>query len=100
MFNLENGLDIELPDDEGIGPVLQVINTLALAWFYCKQIIATTEFKLHCSDSCFLFQFDYGALADELFQLASRNNTPSFNRQKLYKVIKMSVSPPDPSYYE
>ncbi|XP_046903256.1 ribosomal RNA processing protein 1 homolog B-like [Hypomesus transpacificus] len=56
LFNLENGLDIELPDDEGIGPVLQ---------------------------------FDYGALADELFQLASRNNTPSFNRQKLYKVIKM-----------
>ncbi|XP_067084775.1 ribosomal RNA processing protein 1 homolog B-like isoform X2 [Osmerus mordax] len=56
LFNLEDGLDIELPDDEGIGPVLQ---------------------------------FDYGALADELFQLASRNNTPSFNRQKLYKVIKM-----------
>lgn len=54
LLHLEDGSDTELPEDEGIGPVLQ---------------------------------FDYGALADKLFQLASRKNTPSLNRQKLYKVI-------------
>ncbi|KAM9484626.1 LOW QUALITY PROTEIN: uncharacterized protein ACWYII_005274 [Salvelinus alpinus] len=32
--------------------------------------------------------FDYSALADRLFGLASRSNTPSHNRQRLYKVIK------------
>ncbi|KAM4730948.1 LOW QUALITY PROTEIN: ribosomal RNA processing protein 1 homolog B-like [Anableps anableps] len=36
-----------------------------------------------------VLQFDYAALADKLFGLASRNNTPGHNRQKLYKVIKV-----------
>ncbi|KAM6984995.1 ribosomal RNA processing protein 1 homolog B [Aplochiton taeniatus] len=35
-----------------------------------------------------VLQFDYGALADRLFGLAKRIKTPSFNRQRLYKVIK------------
>uniref|UniRef100_A0A8C7FBY2 Ribosomal RNA processing protein 1 homolog B n=1 Tax=Oncorhynchus kisutch TaxID=8019 RepID=A0A8C7FBY2_ONCKI len=45
----------EMPDDAGIGPVLQ---------------------------------FDYLSLADRLFGLARRSNTPSHNRQRLYKVVK------------
>ncbi|XP_036401088.1 ribosomal RNA processing protein 1 homolog A-like [Megalops cyprinoides] len=36
-----------------------------------------------------VLQFDYSALADRLFELASRSNTPSFNRKRLYKVIKI-----------
>merc|ERR1739838_806901 len=36
-----------------------------------------------------ILQFNYTGLADKLFQLASRSNTPSYNRQKLYKIIKM-----------
>ncbi|MED6264848.1 hypothetical protein CHARACLAT_019313 [Characodon lateralis] len=36
-----------------------------------------------------VLQFDYAALADKLFKLASRSSTPSHNRQKLYKVIKV-----------
>ncbi|XP_038870833.1 ribosomal RNA processing protein 1 homolog B-like [Salvelinus namaycush] len=55
MLHLESDSESEIPDDGGIGPVLQ---------------------------------FDYSALADRLFGLASRSNTPSHNRQRLYKVIK------------
>ncbi|KAM4609007.1 uncharacterized protein rrp1 isoform 2-T2 [Polymixia lowei] len=56
LLHLEEDSDTELPDDGGVGPVLQ---------------------------------FDYGALADKLFELASRGNIPSYNRQRLYKIIKV-----------
>ncbi|KAG7463653.1 hypothetical protein MATL_G00179020 [Megalops atlanticus] len=36
-----------------------------------------------------VLQFDYSTLADRLFELASRSNTPNFNRKRLYKVIKI-----------
>uniref|UniRef100_A0A3Q3G563 Ribosomal RNA processing 1 n=1 Tax=Labrus bergylta TaxID=56723 RepID=A0A3Q3G563_9LABR len=36
-----------------------------------------------------VLQFDYTALADKLFVFASRSNTPSHNRQRLYKIIKV-----------
>ncbi|XP_044072492.1 ribosomal RNA processing protein 1 homolog B-like isoform X2 [Siniperca chuatsi] len=36
-----------------------------------------------------VLQFDYAALADNLFELASRSSTPSQNRQRLYKIIKV-----------
>lgn len=36
-----------------------------------------------------VLQFNYAALADKLFELASRNSTPSRNRQRLYKIIKV-----------
>uniref|UniRef100_A0A4W5KLR9 Ribosomal RNA processing 1B n=1 Tax=Hucho hucho TaxID=62062 RepID=A0A4W5KLR9_9TELE len=55
MCHLESDSESEIPDDGGIGPVLQ---------------------------------FDYSALADRLFGLASRSNSPSHNRLRLYKVIK------------
>ncbi|XP_031436159.1 ribosomal RNA processing protein 1 homolog B-like isoform X3 [Clupea harengus] len=35
-----------------------------------------------------VLQFDYGAVAEKLFQLASRTQTPSHNRAKLYKLVK------------
>ncbi|XP_040588187.1 ribosomal RNA processing protein 1 homolog A isoform X1 [Mesocricetus auratus] len=35
-----------------------------------------------------VLQFDYGAVADRLFKLASRQSTPSENRKRLYKVIQ------------
>ncbi|XP_029497419.1 ribosomal RNA processing protein 1 homolog B-like isoform X2 [Oncorhynchus nerka] len=35
-----------------------------------------------------VLQFDYLSLADRLFGLARRSNTPSHNRQRLYKVVK------------
>ncbi|XP_062257886.1 ribosomal RNA processing protein 1 homolog B-like isoform X4 [Platichthys flesus] len=36
-----------------------------------------------------VLQFDYTALAEKLFELASRSSTPSQNRQRLYKIIKV-----------
>lgn len=35
-----------------------------------------------------VLQFDYGAVANKLFKLASRQSTPSRNRKRLYKVIQ------------
>ncbi|XP_033003004.1 ribosomal RNA processing protein 1 homolog B [Lacerta agilis] len=35
-----------------------------------------------------VLQFDYKTVGDALFELASRKNTPAFNRKCLYKVVK------------
>ncbi|NWQ85469.1 RRP1B protein, partial [Burhinus bistriatus] len=35
-----------------------------------------------------VLQFDYKAVADKLFELASKKNTPSLNRKCLYKLVK------------
>ncbi|NXF74360.1 RRP1B protein, partial [Sclerurus mexicanus] len=35
-----------------------------------------------------VLQFDYKAVAAKLFELASRKNTPSLNRKRLYKLVK------------
>ncbi|NXL32840.1 RRP1B protein, partial [Glaucidium brasilianum] len=35
-----------------------------------------------------VLQFDYKAVADKLFEVASRKNTPSRNRKRLYKLVK------------
>ncbi|XP_030432591.1 ribosomal RNA processing protein 1 homolog B [Gopherus evgoodei] len=35
-----------------------------------------------------VLQFNYKAVADRLFELASRKNTPAFNRKRLYKLVK------------
>ncbi|NXI91250.1 RRP1B protein, partial [Psophia crepitans] len=35
-----------------------------------------------------VLQFDYKAVADKLFELASKKNTPPLNRKRLYKLIK------------
>ncbi|KAM8977786.1 uncharacterized protein RCH25_049714 [Pelodytes ibericus] len=35
-----------------------------------------------------VLQFDYQALADRLFALASRKNTPAHNRKRLYRLVK------------
>ncbi|XP_040003754.1 ribosomal RNA processing protein 1 homolog B-like isoform X2 [Xiphias gladius] len=49
-----------------------------------------SETELPCDDDIEpVLQFDYAALADKLFKLASRNSTPSQNRQRLYKIIKV-----------
>ncbi|NXN30261.1 RRP1B protein, partial [Nycticryphes semicollaris] len=35
-----------------------------------------------------VLQFDYKAVADKLFEFASKKNTPSRNRKRLYKLVK------------
>lgn len=51
----------------------------------CSGMKAPTE---SCISRIFLKQFDYEAVANRLFQLASRQSTPSQNRKRLYKVIQ------------
>ncbi|XP_061782272.1 uncharacterized protein [Nerophis lumbriciformis] len=36
-----------------------------------------------------VLQFDYAALADKLLEMSSHSHTPSYNRQRLYKIIKV-----------
>ncbi|XP_016419584.1 ribosomal RNA processing protein 1 homolog A [Sinocyclocheilus rhinocerous] len=36
-----------------------------------------------------VLQFDYGAIADRLFEVASHSNIQSFNRAKIYKFVKI-----------
>uniref|UniRef100_A0A8C6JEJ1 Uncharacterized protein n=1 Tax=Melopsittacus undulatus TaxID=13146 RepID=A0A8C6JEJ1_MELUD len=38
-----------------------------------------------------VLQFDYRAVADKLFELASKKNTPSLNRKRLYKLVKKTI---------
>ncbi|NXS82609.1 RRP1B protein, partial [Erpornis zantholeuca] len=35
-----------------------------------------------------VLQFDYKAVADKIFEFASKKNTPSLNRKRLYKLVK------------
>ncbi|NXN98467.1 RRP1B protein, partial [Rhinopomastus cyanomelas] len=35
-----------------------------------------------------VLQFDYKAVADKLFELASKKNTPTLNRKRLYRLVK------------
>ncbi|NXY65962.1 RRP1B protein, partial [Callaeas wilsoni] len=37
-----------------------------------------------------VLQFDYKAVADKIFEFASKKNTPSLNRKRLYKLVKKS----------
>ncbi|XP_059199578.1 ribosomal RNA processing protein 1 homolog B-like isoform X2 [Centropristis striata] len=49
-----------------------------------------SDTEMSCDDDIGpVLQFDYAALADKLFVLASRSSTPSQNRQRLYKIIKV-----------
>uniref|UniRef100_A0A4W6E0T5 Ribosomal RNA processing 1 n=1 Tax=Lates calcarifer TaxID=8187 RepID=A0A4W6E0T5_LATCA len=56
-----------------------------------KQINEESDTELPCDDDDIVpvLQFDYVGLADKLFELASRSSTPSQNRQRLYKIIKV-----------
>ncbi|NWR77466.1 RRP1B protein, partial [Centropus unirufus] len=40
-----------------------------------------------------VLQFDYKAIADKLFELASKKNTPPVNRKRLYKLVKNFQTP-------
>ncbi|NXE40356.1 RRP1B protein, partial [Ptilorrhoa leucosticta] len=40
-----------------------------------------------------VLQFDYKAVADKIFEFASKKNTPSLNRKRLYKLVKNFLIP-------
>uniref|UniRef100_A0A3Q3J7W6 Ribosomal RNA processing 1 n=1 Tax=Monopterus albus TaxID=43700 RepID=A0A3Q3J7W6_MONAL len=52
--------------------------------------LEASDTQLSCDEDIgSVLQFDYVAVADKLFQLASQTSTPSKNRQRLYKIIKV-----------
>ncbi|NXU16263.1 RRP1B protein, partial [Pardalotus punctatus] len=40
-----------------------------------------------------VLQFDYKAVADKIFEFASKKNTPSLNRKRLYKLVRNFLIP-------
>ncbi|XP_077393258.1 ribosomal RNA processing protein 1 homolog B isoform X2 [Festucalex cinctus] len=48
-----------------------------------------TDLPFDDADVAPVLQFDYAALAEKLFVMSSRCSTPSQNRQRLYKIIKV-----------
>ncbi|XP_054878373.1 ribosomal RNA processing protein 1 homolog A-like isoform X2 [Poeciliopsis prolifica] len=56
-----------------------------------EELLHLKDSDSELSDEDFgpVLQFNYAALADKLFELASRSNTPGHNRHKLYRVIKV-----------
>ncbi|KAG9331087.1 hypothetical protein JZ751_020285, partial [Albula glossodonta] len=101
LLYLEEDSDAPL-DEEGIGPVLQhrgystLPGSLAQGLLYAARLFSTGYSTLPGSLAqgllyaarLFSTGFDYSAVADRLFELASRTNTPSFNRTRLYKLVK------------
>ncbi|XP_048048522.1 ribosomal RNA processing protein 1 homolog A isoform X2 [Megalobrama amblycephala] len=60
---------------------------------HCDEDITSlpddVDSKDDADDACGpVLQFDYGAIADRLFEQASHSNIPSFNRSKIYKFVK------------
>lgn len=54
------------------------------------ELLHLEDSEVPCDDDIGpVLQFDYAALAAKLFELASRSSTPSHNRQRLYKIIKV-----------
>ncbi|XP_026128502.1 ribosomal RNA processing protein 1 homolog A isoform X2 [Carassius auratus] len=55
----------------------------------CEEEDALSE-DADDEDTCGpVLQFDYGAIADSLFAMASHSNIQSFNRSKIYKFVKI-----------
>ncbi|XP_077436030.1 ribosomal RNA processing protein 1 homolog B isoform X2 [Vanacampus margaritifer] len=48
-----------------------------------------TELSFDDADTEPVLQFDYTGLAEKLLEMSSRSSTPSQNRQRLYKIIKV-----------
>ncbi|KAF3842672.1 hypothetical protein F7725_001521 [Dissostichus mawsoni] len=74
LLHLEEDSETEEPCDEVVGPVLQV---------KAFSLLMVFSFEMKSA------MFAYTALADKLFGLASRSSTPSQNRQRLYKIIRV-----------
>ncbi|KAG7239125.1 hypothetical protein INR49_030005, partial [Caranx melampygus] len=55
----------------------------------CSSIFSTIIDQSPFAIEDLMKEFDYGALADKLLELSGRSSTPSHNRQRLYRVIKV-----------
>ncbi|NXT02881.1 RRP1B protein, partial [Jacana jacana] len=92
MKELGSNNDEEDASEEGKQENEEVLNTTAdrrLSRKSAQSSEKTEDVDENADDGIgTVLQFDYKAVADKLFELASKKNTPSLNRKRLYKLVK------------
>ncbi|NXJ11074.1 RRP1B protein, partial [Odontophorus gujanensis] len=100
MKELENnsdGEDVSEDDKQGKKEVLKTKANRHLSGNSAQSAEKTEDVYENADDSIGpVLQFDYKAVADKLFELASKKNTPALNRKRLYKLVKNGFQIPYP----
>ncbi|NWS66479.1 RRP1B protein, partial [Crotophaga sulcirostris] len=90
MKELSNNSDEEdVSEDEQEGEAVLKTKDRRLSRKSAQNSEKTEDIHENADDGIgAVLQFDYNAVADKLFELASKKNTPSLNRKRLYKLVK------------
>ncbi|NXD81803.1 RRP1B protein, partial [Halcyon senegalensis] len=89
-----NEEDVSEDDEQENEEVLKTKADRCLSSKSVQSFEETEDIDENADDSIgTVLQFDYKAVADKLFELASRKNTPSLNRKRLYKLVKNFQTP-------
>ncbi|NXL95332.1 RRP1B protein, partial [Alectura lathami] len=81
--------DVSEGDEQGKEGVLKTKANRCLSRKSAQSSEKTEDVYENADDSIGpVLQFDYKAVAEMLFELASKKNTPALNRKRLYKLVK------------
>ncbi|XP_052530197.1 ribosomal RNA processing protein 1 homolog B [Tympanuchus pallidicinctus] len=81
--------DVSEDDEQGKKEMLKTKANRRLSGKSAQSAEKTEDAYENADDSIGpVLQFDYKAVADKLFELASKKNTPALNRKRLYKLVK------------
>lgn len=81
--------DMSEDDEQGKKEMLKTKASRRLSGKSAQSAEKTEDVDENADDSIGpVLQFDYKAVADKLFELASKKNTPALNRKRLYKLVK------------
>lgn len=81
--------DVSEDDEQGKKEMLKTKASRRLSGKSAQSAEKTEDVDENADDSIGpVLQFDYKAVADKLFELASKKNTPALNRKRLYKLVK------------
>ncbi|XP_031450495.1 ribosomal RNA processing protein 1 homolog B [Phasianus colchicus] len=81
--------DVSEDDEQGKKETLKTKANRRLSGKSAQSTDKTEDAYENADDSIGpVLQFDYKAVADKLFELASKKNTPALNRKRLYKLVK------------
>ncbi|NXA51176.1 RRP1B protein, partial [Nothocercus julius] len=94
LSNSNEEEDLSEDDEWGNGEVLTTKADKSLSRKLAQSSENSEDVCENADDSIGpVLQFDYKAVADKLFEMASKKNTPAFNRKRLYKLISSFSSP-------
>ncbi|NXD07783.1 RRP1B protein, partial [Nothocercus nigrocapillus] len=94
LSNSSEEEDLSEDDEWGNGEVLTTKADKSLSRKLAQSSENSEDVCENADDSIGpVLQFDYKAVADKLFEMASKKNTPAFNRKRLYKLISSFSSP-------